>query len=178
MPASRQTGQSKPGFFIADINRFIGGWHAGTPRQVGSDEEAHSRTSQPHSSALAGVTKGPGYNRTPATIIVILKDIGNLPVQFNKLNIINQMATSKRKKADTDLGTMILRNIAATMERERERRGLNKKELAHLCEMTSPYYLRILDGSANPSLQVITRISTNLKIPLQELMMGQKSGNP
>lgn len=85
------------------------------------------------------------------------------------------MATSKRKKTDTDLGTMILRNMAMTMEREREKRGLNKKEMAGLCEITSPYYLQILDGSANPSLQVITRISTNLKIPLQALMMGQKA---
>jgi ribosome-binding protein aMBF1 (putative translation factor) len=87
------------------------------------------------------------------------------------------MATIKRKKTDTDLGTMILRNMAQVMEREREKRGLNKKELAHLCEMTSPYYLQILDGSANPSLQVITRISTNLKIPLQELMLGQRTGD-
>lgn len=85
------------------------------------------------------------------------------------------MATSKRKKTDTDLGTMILRNMAMTMEREREKRGLNKKEMASLCEITSPYYLQILDGSANPSLQVITRISTNLKIPLQVLMMGQRA---
>lgn len=85
------------------------------------------------------------------------------------------MATSKRKKADTDLGTMILRNMAMVMEREQVKRGLNKKEMAHLCEITSPYYLQILDGSANPSLQVITRISTNLKIPLQELLMGQKA---
>ncbi|MBM3096341.1 helix-turn-helix domain-containing protein [Ensifer sp. T173] len=85
------------------------------------------------------------------------------------------MATSKRKKTDTDLGTMILRNMAMTMEREREKRGLNKKEMARLCEITSPYYLQILDGSANPSLQVITRISTNLRIPLQALMMGEKA---
>lgn len=85
------------------------------------------------------------------------------------------MAVSKRKKADTDLGTMILRNMAMVMEREREKRDITKKELAVLCEITTPYYFRILDGTANPSLQVITRISTNLKVPLQELMMGVKS---
>lgn len=87
------------------------------------------------------------------------------------------MATSKRKKADTDLGTMILRNMATVMEREREKRGLTKKELVRLCEITTPYYFRILDGTANPSLQVITRISTNLKLPLQELMMGIRSSD-
>ncbi len=81
----------------------------------------------------------------------------------------------KRKKTDTDLGTMILRNMGAVMEREREKRGLTKKELAQLCEITTPYYFHILDASANPSLQVITRISINMKIPFQELVLGIKS---
>lgn len=84
---------------------------------------------------------------------------------------------SKRKKPDTDLGTMILRNMAMVMEREREKRDLTKKEMARLCEITSPFYFGILNATANPSLQVITRISTNLKVPLQELMMGIKSSD-
>ena len=87
------------------------------------------------------------------------------------------MAPSKRKKADTDLGTMILRNMAVVMEREREKRELTKKEMARVCEITSPFYFAILNATANPSLQVITRISTNLKVPLQELMMGVKSSD-
>ena len=84
---------------------------------------------------------------------------------------------SKRKKPDTDLGTMILRNMAMVMEREREKRELTKKEMARVCEITSPFYFAILNATANPSLQVITRISTNLKVPLQELMMGIKSSD-
>lgn len=84
---------------------------------------------------------------------------------------------SKRKKPDTDLGTMILRNMAMIMEREREKRELTKKEMARLCEITSPFYFAILNATANPSLQVITRISTNLKVPMQELMMGIKSSD-
>ncbi|ANH08148.1 MULTISPECIES: helix-turn-helix domain-containing protein [Shinella] len=84
---------------------------------------------------------------------------------------------SKRKKPDTDLGTMILRNMAMVMEREREKRELTKKEMARLCEITSPFYFAILNATANPSLQVITRISTNLKVPMQELMMGIKSSD-
>ena len=83
----------------------------------------------------------------------------------------------KRKKPDTDLGTMILRNMAMVMEREREKRELTKKEMARVCEITSPFYFAILNATANPSLQVITRISTNLKVPLQELMMGVKSSD-
>ncbi|WP_439604553.1 hypothetical protein [Shinella sp.] len=54
---------------------------------------------------------------------------------------------SKRKKADTALGTMILRNMAVVMEREREKCGLTKKELVKLCEITTPYYFRILDAT-------------------------------
>ena len=42
--------------------------------------------------------------------------------------------TSKRKKADTELGTKILRNMARVIEREREKRGLNKKEMAELID--------------------------------------------
>ena len=81
--------------------------------------------------------------------------------------------TSKRRKADTALGSLILRNMANAMEREREKRGLSKNELARVCEITPPYYLGILDGSANPSLQVISRICNNLNLSLQELLMGK-----
>ena len=55
---------------------------------------------------------------------------------------------------------------------ERERRGLNKKEMAELCEVTYPFYFQILDGKANPSLQTITRICVNLDVPFQELVSG------
>lgn len=79
--------------------------------------------------------------------------------------------TSKRKKPDTDLGVMILRNMAMVMEREREKRQLTKIEMARLCEITTPFYFAILNATANPSLQVITRISLNLKVPLKDLMM-------
>lgn len=82
------------------------------------------------------------------------------------------MTTIKRKKTDTDLGTMILRNMATVMEREREKRDMTKKEFAQLLEITTPYYFSMLDATANPSLQVITRISINLKVPMEELMMG------
>lgn len=82
--------------------------------------------------------------------------------------------TSKRRKVDTDLGNLILRNMANVMEREREKRGWSKNELARACDITPPYYLGILDGSANPSLHVISRICNNLNVSLQELLMGRK----
>jgi hypothetical protein len=52
-PPSGHVGQEKPGRFIAEISLYIGGWQAGTPRQDGSEEEAQSRTLQPHSLATA-----------------------------------------------------------------------------------------------------------------------------
>lgn len=73
---------------------------------------------------------------------------------------------------------LILRNMANVMEREREKRGLTKTDLALLCEMTAPYYLGILNGTANPSIQVIARICNNLNVPLQELLLGQKGAGP
>ncbi len=83
-----------------------------------------------------------------------------------------------RQKPDTDLGLLIVRNIAATMEREQERRGLNKKQIAAMCHMTSPYYLRILDGSANPTTQVIARIANALNVSLEELLLAKRKGAP
>ncbi|MCM5689745.1 helix-turn-helix domain-containing protein [Sinorhizobium meliloti] len=163
---------------MAEISRFIGGWQAGTPLQEGLEDEAHNRTWQPHSLAVAGVGSTTTARRIPAMTLAgeALADIGNSLINnTNESIIVYPMAPSKRKKADTDLGTMILRNMAIVMEREREKRGLTKKELVKLCEITTPYYFRILDATANPSLQVITRISTNLKIPLQDLMLGIKS---
>jgi hypothetical protein len=67
MPASGQVGQSKPGFFIAEIRRFIGGWQADTPRQDGLEDEAHSRTSQPHSLAAAEAGGTAAVRNSPRT---------------------------------------------------------------------------------------------------------------
>ncbi|MDE4589258.1 helix-turn-helix domain-containing protein [Sinorhizobium meliloti] len=81
-----------------------------------------------------------------------------------------------RKKSDTDLGLLMVRNIAALMEREQEKRGLNKKQIAAMCDMTSPYYLRILDGSANPTTQMIARIANGLNVSLEELLLAKRRG--
>ncbi|WP_455275055.1 hypothetical protein [Rhizobium herbae] len=74
MPAAGQVGQSKPGFFIAEINRFIGGWQEATPRQEGLDEAAHSNTSQPQSLAVAGTldTVADTDRRIPMTTFIRL----------------------------------------------------------------------------------------------------------
>jgi len=80
---------------------------------------------------------------------------------------------SRRQKRDTDLGILVVRNMATVMEREREKRRLSKNGLARLCEITGAYYLGILDGSANPSIHIIARISTKLNVSLDELIMGR-----
>jgi len=67
----------------------------------------------------------------------------------------------------------MLRNLAKTLEREREKRGLSKREFAAVCDITGPYYLQILEGSANPSLLVLSRIVESLKVPLGELLLSE-----
>lgn len=81
--------------------------------------------------------------------------------------------TSKRKKPETELGTLILKNIAVVMEREREKRNMGKQEFAELCEVTYIFYYNMLKGDANPTLHTISRICEKLKIPIQELMTGR-----
>ncbi|WP_292329599.1 hypothetical protein [Mesorhizobium sp.] len=41
---------------MAEINRSMGGWQAGTPCQDGFDDDAHKSTSHPHSLACVSTT--------------------------------------------------------------------------------------------------------------------------
>lgn len=84
------------------------------------------------------------------------------------------MTTGKKRRIETELGEFMVRNLAAVMERERETRGLGKVEFAKFCQITAPSYITILDGTANPTLYVITRISNALNIPVQELLFTAK----
>jgi len=84
------------------------------------------------------------------------------------------MTTGKKRRIETELGEFMVRNLAAVMERERDKRGLGKVEFAKLCQITAPSYITILDGTANPTLYVITRISNALNIPVQELLFTTK----
>ena len=71
-PASGQVGQEKPQLLIAEISLSIGGWQAGTPCQEGLEDDAHSRTSQPHSLALASrIPAGAEMNAIAATLVMI-----------------------------------------------------------------------------------------------------------
>ncbi len=47
-----------------------------------------------------------------------------------------------------------------------------------MCHMTRPYYLRILDGTANPTTQVIARIANALNVSLEELLLAKRRGAP
>ena len=81
VPACGQVGQEKPHPRIAEINRYMGGWQAGTPRQDGFDEDAHRRTSQPHSladalSAYPKISAAPSKRPAPPTV---LRDMDPLP---------------------------------------------------------------------------------------------------
>lgn len=80
------------------------------------------------------------------------------------------MATYKRQKNQTELAEFMVQNIATVMERERAKRGMGKIEFAESCGIKGATYFQILDGSANPTLYVITRISNALNVPVYELL--------
>ncbi|WP_160011051.1 helix-turn-helix domain-containing protein [Rhizobium sp. 18055] len=66
----------------------------------------------------------------------------------------------------------MIRNMATVMERQREARGMGKVEFAKYCGITAPSYLTFLDGTANPTLYMITRISDALSVTVHELLFG------
>lgn len=82
----------------------------------------------------------------------------------------------KARRVETELGQLVVSNIARIMEREQEKHGMGKVAFARFCQITAPSYLSILDGTANPTLYMMTRIARSLGIPLQELMSGERRG--
>ena len=84
------------------------------------------------------------------------------------------MKDNKRRRIENELGELIVRNMARFMEREREQRSLGKVAFAKYCGITAPSYLTFLDGSANPTIYVITRISKSLNVSVSELIYDNK----
>lgn len=90
------------------------------------------------------------------------------------LVIVNHMNGIKKRRIETELGEMMVRNMAKVMELEREKRAMGKVEFAKFCGISAPSYLTFLDGTANPTLFVITRISNALGVSVYELLFGTK----
>ncbi len=89
------------------------------------------------------------------------------------------MTAAKRERLETELARLVVRNMAAVMEREQVRRGLNKVEFAKLCGITAPSYISILEGKANPTMFMVARISWNTGLTLHHLIHGDdKTPNP
>lgn len=84
------------------------------------------------------------------------------------------MTAYHRQRPQTELCEFIVRNIAAVMEREREKRQMGKVEFAKLCGIKAPAFLRILGGAANPTIDTITRISMSLNVPVCELLYNDQ----
>lgn len=82
------------------------------------------------------------------------------------------MVTIKKKRRETETGQLIVKNVARIMERERIKRGLSVKELRDLLELHPPTYYGIQDGTANPTVFVLTRIAEALEVSILELMFG------
>jgi len=79
---------------------------------------------------------------------------------------------TKKRRQETELGMLMIRNMAAVMEREREKRDLGKVEFAKDCKITALFYLSILAATATPTLFVIIWIAQALSIPVREVLLG------
>lgn len=89
------------------------------------------------------------------------------------------MTAAKRERLETELARLVVRNMAAVMEREQTRRGLNKVEFARLCGITAPSYISILEGRANPTMYMVARISWNSGLTMHNLIHGdERTPNP
>jgi DNA-binding phage protein len=88
--------------------------------------------------------------------------------------ITNPMAAYQKQRKQTELCDFMVHNLAIVMERERKKRGLGKVEFASLCGITAPSFLQIFGGTANPTLDSITRISMALNIPVCELLYNDE----
>lgn len=93
----------------------------------------------------------------------------------NDGNVAKKTAVKRR---ETDLGRMIVKNMARVMESERQARDMTKTEFRVFLKLSAPTYFGILDGKANPTIFVITRISEGLRIPLYDLLMGTTEKAP
>lgn len=158
------------------MSLVIGGRQAETPRHDGADDEAQSKTSHPHSLADAGLASTRDA-ATQSVAVTVMGERGDIvaPDAMVRLDIYNMTDAIKKRRIETELGTLMVRNMANVMERERLKRGLGKVDFAKLCGISAPSFLLILEGSANPTLYVITRISHALDVPVQELLFGQKA---
>ena len=69
-----------------------------------------------------------------------------------------------------------MRNIAAVIEREREKPGVGKVEFAALCGIKAPTFLQIPAEGANPRIDSITRISISLSVSIHERLYNDGDG--
>lgn len=89
------------------------------------------------------------------------------------------MTAAKRERLETELARLVVRNMAAVMEREQNRRDLNKVEFAKLCGITATSYISILEGRANPTIFMVARISWNCGLTMHNLIHGdEQTPNP
>ena len=61
-------------------------------------------------------------------------------------------------------------NLAANLRRLREERGLSQHRMAKLAGVPRPTWASLESGSANPTLQVLTRVAGALQVSIEELI--------
>ncbi|MDY6429600.1 MAG: helix-turn-helix transcriptional regulator [Bacilli bacterium] len=73
---------------------------------------------------------------------------------------------------DSKKNNLILIELGKRIAYLRKKAFLSQLDLAYLCEI-SPSYLSDLElGKRNPSILVLSKIASNLKVSLEELLKG------
>lgn len=74
-----------------------------------------------------------------------------------------------------NLSDTAARNLAGNLLQLRQKKGFSQKQLANLVGVTRASIALIESGSSNPSLEVLLKLSSGLKISLDELIAAPRA---
>ena len=61
-------------------------------------------------------------------------------------------------------------NLAANLRRLREARGASQQQVAQVAGIPRPTWASLESGTANPTLEVVTRVAAALQVSIEELI--------
>jgi transcriptional regulator with XRE-family HTH domain len=64
----------------------------------------------------------------------------------------------------------IASNLALNIRQLRESRGMTQEQMSRISGVTRPTWANLESGQSNPTLTVLTRVASALKVPLEELI--------
>lgn len=68
-------------------------------------------------------------------------------------------------------GNFLYRKVAEQIIVVRKKKNISQEQLALLSDVDRTYMARIEEGKANPSLKVLHKLASTLRIPLKDLLM-------